>query len=100
MRDDRSGHEEDVKGVEKEVSEVNEPKDGSSAAYRIHRLTRSEREVLSLVAQGLRNREVANQLFVSVNTVKTHLQHIFKKLGVSNRREAAQAYHSIRNKYF
>jgi DNA-binding NarL/FixJ family response regulator len=50
----------------------------------------SERE-LDLVEQlqtGKTNREIADQLFISVNTVKTHLQHLFEKLDVSNRTQA------------
>ena len=52
-------------------------------------LTRRERVVLHLVAEGLSNREVACKLFISEVTVKVHLRHIFKKLGVRNRTEAA-----------
>lgn len=87
------------KGNDKDVRGVNEPDRALTAAYRVHRLTRSERRVLSLVAQGLPNKEVANKLFVSTNTVKTHLQHIFKKLGVSNRRDAARAYQDVFRRY-
>ncbi len=51
----------------------------------------SERElrVLRLVAAGLSNRDVAEALYISVNTVKTHLQRIYGKLGVSSRTAAA-----------
>jgi DNA-binding NarL/FixJ family response regulator len=50
-------------------------------------LTPSEREVVRHVALGLRNTEVSHKLFVSEFTVKTHLNHIFHKLGVRNRVE-------------
>ena len=53
------------------------------------RLTRREREVLQLVADGLSNKEVAGELFISEFTVKLHLRHIYEKLGVRNRIEAA-----------
>jgi ATP-dependent transcriptional regulator len=53
------------------------------------RLTRREREVLRLVADGLSNRKVAAELFISEVTVKVHLRHIYEKLGVRNRMEAA-----------
>ena len=54
----------------------------------IEPLTNRERDILELLGQRLYNKEIAGQLSVSVETVKTHLQNIFQKLGVSNRREA------------
>ena len=55
-------------------------------------LTPTERRVVELVAQGLRNSEIGERLFVAPSTVKTHLGHVFAKLGVANRAElAAQA---------
>lgn len=56
-------------------------------------LSAREREVLLLVARGTANRSIAAELFVSEATVKTHLAHIFDKLGVSDRAAAvATAY--------
>ena len=52
-------------------------------------LTRQERNVLALVARGKRNAEIAQELYVSVNTVESHLYHVFQKIGVSSRTEAA-----------
>jgi DNA-binding NarL/FixJ family response regulator len=52
-------------------------------------LTRREVEVLRLVAQGYTNRQIARSLFVSVSTVKKHVQRIFARLGVSDRTQAA-----------
>jgi len=52
-------------------------------------LTAREREVLQAVADGATNREVAGQLWISPHTVRTHLQHIFEKLDVRTRTEAA-----------
>lgn len=48
-------------------------------------LTDAERRVLTLVAQGLTNSQVAEELFVAESTVRKHLQHAFRKLGVTNR---------------
>ncbi|MDQ6600604.1 LuxR C-terminal-related transcriptional regulator [Bacillus salipaludis] len=50
-----------------------------------HELTLKEKEVLNLVQKGFTNVDLANELFISVNTVKKHLQSIYKKLDVSNR---------------
>lgn len=52
------------------------------------RLTHREREVLTLLAAGRSNREIASALFVTLATVKTHLAHIYDKLGARNRNEA------------
>jgi DNA-binding CsgD family transcriptional regulator len=53
-------------------------------------LTPSECEVVRLVGQGLANKEIAAQLFVSPRTVQAHLTHIYSKLGVSSRVRLAQ----------
>ncbi|HEU0285597.1 MAG TPA: LuxR C-terminal-related transcriptional regulator, partial [Nocardioidaceae bacterium] len=52
-------------------------------------LTPTEREVVRLVVDGLSNPEIASRLFVSRSTVKTHLSHVYAKLGVANRTELA-----------
>ena len=54
-----------------------------------HRLTKREREVYSLLAEGRSNREIARALFISEVTVKVHVRHILRKLGVRTRTEAA-----------
>jgi DNA-binding NarL/FixJ family response regulator len=54
-------------------------------------LTERESELLTLVALGLRNDEIAEALFVSANTVKSHLKSVFRKLDVRNRAEAIAA---------
>ena len=51
-------------------------------------LSQRELEVLGLVAQGSTNREIAERLFITVGTVKTHVHNILGKLGVQNRTEA------------
>jgi DNA-binding NarL/FixJ family response regulator len=52
------------------------------------RLTEREMEVLRLVAQGLNNRDIAAQLFISENTVKNHIRNILEKLHLHSRMEA------------
>ncbi|CAN5352664.1 response regulator transcription factor [soil metagenome] len=55
---------------------------------RAESLTAREIEVLQLLAFGNTNRDIAGQLFISTDTVKTHLEHIFEKLGASDRTAA------------
>ena len=50
-------------------------------------LTRSERQVLGLILTGKKNQEIADELFVSLATIKTHLHHIFQKTMVKSKRE-------------
>ena len=53
-------------------------------------LTPRELEILELIAAGLSNREIAERVFVSENTVKTHLSRVFDKLGAKRRTQAVQ----------
>ena len=53
-------------------------------------ITARELEILTLIARGLSNREIATQLFVSENTVKTHCARTFDKLGAARRTQAVQ----------
>jgi DNA-binding NarL/FixJ family response regulator len=52
-------------------------------------LSNREREIVQLVAQGYRNKEMAEKLFISEQTIKNHLHNIFEKLGVADRLELA-----------
>jgi NarL family two-component system response regulator LiaR len=53
-------------------------------------ITRRELEILKLISQGLSNREIAEHLFVSENTVKTHSSRLFDKLSAKRRTQAVQ----------
>ena len=59
------------------------------AADPLSALSEREREVLALLAEGLRNREIAERLVISEATVKTHVRHVLEKLRFRNRAEAA-----------
>lgn len=60
-------------------------------------LSHREWQVLTLVAQGLQNKEIAQQLAISENTIEKHLTHVYKKLAVKNRAGASQWYWENRN---
>jgi len=59
-------------------------------------ITPRELEILGLVAEGLSNKEIAERVFVSENTVKTHVSRVFEKLGARRRTEAVQIAKSSR----
>jgi NarL family two-component system response regulator LiaR len=59
-------------------------------------ITPRELEILGLIATGLSNREIADRLFVSENTVKTHSSRLFEKLGAKRRTQAVQIGKTVR----
>jgi two-component system response regulator DegU len=75
------------------ASYVRQSTHGNIPAYlepktiRIARLSEREREIISLIGEGLKNQQIADQLFLSEVTVRHHLTSIFKKLDVSDRLE-------------
>ena len=94
-----------IKGIRKvaegelwaDSSTMTQVVDSLSRKYRVDRspekgrkeLSEREIEVVTLVASGNRNKEIANKLFISEQTVKTHLSNIFQKLEVNDRLELA-----------
>ncbi len=69
------------------VKQLLSPAGSSAEARQTTGLTGREREILELVGQGLRNRQIAEQLTISEQTVKNHLHSIFRKLGFGDRLE-------------
>jgi len=69
---------------------VLEPFAPNTASQQTLGITARELEILTLVSRGLSNREIATQLFVSENTVKTHCARAFDKLGAARRTQAVQ----------
>ena len=59
-------------------------------------ITPRELEILELIAQGLSNREIAERVYVSENTVKTHSSRVFDKLGARRRTQAVQLGKALR----
>jgi len=59
--------------------EINDLKSNST------NLTKKEKEIVILVAEGLSNKEISQKLYISEVTVKTHIRNVFKKVGVSSR---------------
>ena len=74
---------------------VPEPGRGSDPPVLVEVLTAKEREVLGLLAQLLTTQEIADTMFVSVNTVRTHVRNIMRKLAVSRRNEAVRRAQSL-----
>ncbi len=63
--------------------------DGNAGEALPSSLTVREAEVLRLVTRGLSNQQIAQNLLLSVSTVKKHMRHVISKLGVSDRTQAA-----------
>ena len=61
----------------------------SEDSDKIHELTKRELEVLTLLAVGMYNKEIAEKLDISERTVKNHISNLFKKIGVTDRTQAA-----------
>lgn len=69
-----------------------EPQTPNGPSSRRHKLSRRETQVVELATRGHTNPEIAALLEVSTSAVKFHLASVYRKLGVSNRTEAAVAY--------
>jgi DNA-binding CsgD family transcriptional regulator len=79
-----------IVNVVKEIPVAAEPFAVNGARLRELGITPREREILELIANGLSNREIAERLFVSENTVKTHSSRLFDKLSAKRRTQAVQ----------
>ena len=81
------------------VPDVSESKPAAKPSVRlqplVEPLTNRELDILDLLAQRLQNKEIADKLFISTETVKSHLNNIYQKLNVSNRRDAFERAKSL-----
>jgi ATP/maltotriose-dependent transcriptional regulator MalT len=60
-------------------------------------ITEREVEILTLLANGFRNKEIADKLFISLHTVKSHIYNIYQKLHVQSRIEAVNKFRGMNN---
>ena len=65
------------------------PRQSEAPPPRPRSLTPREHEIITLVARGLKNREIAEELTIATGTVKIHIMHIFEKTGIRDRFELA-----------
>jgi DNA-binding NarL/FixJ family response regulator len=72
-----------------ESGQPEQPMEMSRERRRVPRLTPRERQILTLLAQGMKNAEIAKALEISPGTVKVHLMHVFEKTGARDRYELA-----------
>ena len=94
---DRSALVDRIQEVSKKIVAVcppGSPLPAEKSATSAYALTPRETEVLTLVARGFTNAELAEEMFVSTRTITTHLSNIFNKLGVTNRSRAIALAHS------
>ena len=69
-------------------AKIQEPQPNGIPDFEEFDLTEREKEVLRMIAYGYKNSEIGEKLFVSENTIKTHIKNIYIKLDVKNRVEA------------
>ncbi|MFN4216720.1 MAG: LuxR C-terminal-related transcriptional regulator [Brevinematales bacterium] len=87
--------EKDFLQMEANVSVVDVSHSQKTRADELSLLTETERKILSFLVQGRTNAEIAQLQNISEETVKGHIKHIFKKLGVSKRYQIIQRYHGL-----
>jgi len=82
--------------VVREVIDTGQPFKIDEVNLQLLGISKREYEVLELISQGMSNQEIAERLFVSMSTVKTHVSNIFSKLDASRRTQAVQRAKELR----
>ena len=77
-----------LSALDESAEPVSTPAQAATPTGLVKALTRRETEILRLIAAGLRNQEIGDQLFISLATVKRHVSNVYGKLGVTHRTEA------------
>lgn len=72
---------------------------GRQTSSEIKKLSNREQEILDLLAEGYRYKEIADSLFISAETVRTHIRNTYQKLQVSSRMEAINKIYGIRSRF-
>lgn len=67
------------------LQQLTSPLPQSSTFCQVDGLSQRQQQILRLIAQGLSNEQIAERLFVAPSTIKTHINHLYAKLGVNNR---------------
>ncbi len=80
------------------TSVTTDHRQGDATSVGIETLTDREREILKLIALGMPNKLIGNKLFITEKTVKTHANHIYRKLGVASRVQATLVFQSYQRK--
>lgn len=77
-----------IKKLKNNISDNNENNNGFEEKFENYNLSKREQEVFTHISNGLTNEEIAEKLFLSKNTIKTHIKNIYAKLDVKNRIQA------------
>jgi LuxR family maltose regulon positive regulatory protein len=83
-------HEAEVMNILSRLTPTQRPRRGSGQPVFVEPLTARELELLRLLQGTASNEQIANRLFISLNTLRTHTKHVHRKLGTTSRRDAVQ----------
>ena len=88
LKDDNVYMKNEIISFSKEIEQLTSINKQDAVKENIENLSYREREIFDLIASGKSNKEIANEVNISVNTVKFHLKNIYEKLNIKSRKEA------------